>query len=42
MSNLFVSAVKKYPVTSWAAVGALAYVWKASMVVSAYDRGFAE
>ncbi len=36
MANPLMLAFRKYPVTSWAVVGLLAYKWKASMVATSY------
>jgi hypothetical protein len=30
--------IRTYPVTLWLTVGAFAYVWKASLVASTYQR----
>ena len=32
--------VKTYPVTMWASVGVFAYLWKASIVATMYEKRF--
>ena len=41
-SNIVFQIVKTYPVTTWAAVGVLAYVWKAGLAESMYERAYAD
>ena len=33
--------IRTYPVTFWFSVGAAAYVWKASLVASGYQKWYA-
>jgi hypothetical protein len=33
--------IRAYPVTFWFSVGAVAYVWKASLVATAYQKWYA-
>lgn len=40
MVNRVYSFVRTYPVTLWATTGVLAYVWKASMTATIYQKHF--
>jgi len=40
MSNIFVQTFKRYPVTCWFALGGAAYIWKASLVQTLYQKKY--
>ena len=40
MVNPVTQFVKRNPVTSWAGVGVVCYIWKHSMVATQYQRNF--
>jgi hypothetical protein len=41
MSNIFVHTFKRYPISSWLAVGGAAFLWKTSFISTVYSTHYA-